>query len=103
MGVRYEPMPDRITKAEKPGEWLEYSPLLTVVISFFGIAYLVGEVAAKGAGVILELNHYIFAFLIAGLLLHWRRASVAKLTLRERIQAIPNCHNVPSHLNENAP
>ena len=72
MGVKYEPEPARSVRPEKPGEWLEYSPLLTVVISFFGIAYLVREVADKGPSVILELNHYIFAFLIAGLLLHWR-------------------------------
>jgi short-chain fatty acids transporter len=72
MGVKYQPMTPPIAKPEKPGEWLEYSPLLTVVVSFFGIAYLVREVADKGPGVILELNHYIFAFLVAGLLLHWR-------------------------------
>jgi short-chain fatty acids transporter len=72
MGVKYEPVAAPIAKLEKPGEWLEYSPILTVVISFFGIAYLVQEVADKGRGIILELNHYIFAFLIAGLLLHWR-------------------------------
>jgi len=72
MGVKYAPMPDRVTKPEKPGEWLEYSPLLTIAISLFGIAYLVREVGDKGPSVILELNHYIFAFLIAGLLLHWR-------------------------------
>jgi len=72
MGVKYEPAAQPVAKLEKPGEWLEYNPLLTILISFFGIAYLVREVADKGAGVILELNHYIFAFLIAGLLLHWR-------------------------------
>jgi len=72
MGVNYEPAVKPASKMEKPGEWLEYNPLLTVIISFFGIAYLVREVADKGASVILELNHYIFAFLIAGLLLHWR-------------------------------
>jgi short-chain fatty acids transporter len=72
MGVRYEPVAKAMDKLEKPGEWLEYSPVLTVLVSFFGIAYLVLEVADKGASVILELNHYIFAFLIAGLLLHWR-------------------------------
>ena len=72
MGVKYEPMMPPVAKVEKPGEWLEYSPLLTIVVSFFGIAYMVREVADKGPSVILELNHYIFAFLIAGLLLHWR-------------------------------
>jgi len=72
MGVKYEPVVVPVAKVEKPGEWLEYSPVLTVLISFFGIAYMVLEVASKGRGIILELNHYIFTFLIAGLLLHWR-------------------------------
>jgi len=72
MGVEYQTMATPIAKVEKPGEWLEYSPLLTVVVSFFGIAYMAREVADKGPSVILELNHYIFAFLVAGLLLHWR-------------------------------
>jgi len=42
------------------------------VISAMGIAYLIREGLTKGPSVILELNHYIFLFLIAGLLLHWR-------------------------------
>jgi short-chain fatty acids transporter len=72
MGVKYEAPTLPIAKIEKPGEWLEYSPILTVLISFFGIAYLVREVVEKGPSIILDLNHYIFTFLIAGLLLHWR-------------------------------
>src|SRR5207248_4644704 len=54
------------------GEWLGCGPIVALVISFFGVAYLVREVVEKGPAVILYLNHYIFAFLIAGLLLHWR-------------------------------
>jgi short-chain fatty acids transporter len=72
MGVKYEPVATPVAKIEKPGEWLEYNPLLTLLICFFGIAYLVREVAARGPRVILELNNYIFLFLIAGMLLHWR-------------------------------
>jgi short-chain fatty acids transporter len=72
MGVKYEPAPIPVVKLEKPGERLEYSPIFTILISFFGIAYLVREVADKGPAVILDLNHYIFLFLIAGMLLHWR-------------------------------
>jgi short-chain fatty acids transporter len=72
MGVRYERVMPPAGKAERPGELLEYSPVLTLVIGFFGIAYMVREVGDKGFSVILELNHYIFLFLIAGLLLHWR-------------------------------
>jgi short-chain fatty acids transporter len=72
MGVKYEPPAAPVAKVEKPGEWLEHTPVLTVLIGFFGIAYLALEVAEKGRGILLELNHYIFMFLIAGLLLHWR-------------------------------
>jgi short-chain fatty acids transporter len=75
MGVKYEIASTRIKRPEKPGEWLEYSPLLTALISVFGIAYLGREVSARGPGILLELNHYIFAFLIIGLFLHWRPRS----------------------------
>jgi short-chain fatty acids transporter len=45
---------------------------LTVFICFLGFAYMTREVIDKGPSVILELNHYLFLFLMAGLLLHWR-------------------------------
>jgi short-chain fatty acids transporter len=72
MGARYERIVTPRSKAEKPGEWLEYSPILTLVVSFLGIAYLVREIAGKGFSIVLDLNHYLFLFFIAGLLLHWR-------------------------------
>jgi len=78
MGVEYQATTISIGKAEKPGEWLEYSPLLTIFLGGCGVAYLVREVAAKGPAVILDLNHFVFAFLIAGLLLHWRPRSFTK-------------------------
>ena len=64
---------------EKPGEWLEYSPLLSIVVGAVrpGVSRR-REVASKGASVILELNHYVFLFLIAGILLHWRPRSFVK-------------------------
>jgi short-chain fatty acids transporter len=75
MGVEYQPRLADVSRPERPGEWLEYSPLLTIMISACGIAYLVREVIDKGAAIILDLNHYVFLFLIAGLLLHWRPRS----------------------------
>ena len=75
MGVEYAPATNDIGKREKPGEWLEYSPLLTIVACVLGFGYLVLEVGAKGAGVVLDLNHYVFLFLIVGMLLHWRPKS----------------------------
>jgi short-chain fatty acids transporter len=75
MGVTYEPATQDIGTAQTPGEWLEYSPLLTIIVCALGVLYLIREVATAGASVILELNHYVFLFLIVGLLLHWRPRS----------------------------
>jgi short-chain fatty acids transporter len=75
MGVTYAPATQAVGRAEKPGEWLEYSPLLTVVVCALGFGYLAREVATTGPSVLLELNHYVFAFLLVGLLLHWRPRS----------------------------
>ena len=59
----------------RPGEWLENSPLLTIIVSGMGMTYLAREVGTSGWGVLLDLNHYVFTFLIAGILLHWRPRS----------------------------
>ena len=76
MGVIIKaPEDHHLDRAEQPGEWLETSPLLSVIVAAIGVVYLIREVAAKGPSVILELNHYVFAFLVAGLALHWRPRS----------------------------
>src|SRR5262245_8533660 len=72
MGITHEGGAMDSGHAKTQGEWLEYSPLFTLLISGFGLAYLVREVTNGGFRVLLDLNHYIFAFLIVGLLLHWR-------------------------------
>ncbi|HEY8011553.1 MAG TPA: TIGR00366 family protein [Rudaea sp.] len=57
----------------RPSEWLERSPLLTVLIALFALGWLVHEFTSKPAIVaISNLNTYNFLFLMAGLLLHWR-------------------------------
>jgi short-chain fatty acids transporter len=57
----------------RPGEWLEYSPLVSLALAALGIAWLGREFAGKGfTSAISNLNTYNFLFLIAGLLLHWR-------------------------------
>jgi short-chain fatty acids transporter len=78
MGVAYEPVRMPKEAPEKPGEWLEHSPLLSVIVGAFGLAYLASEVASKGPSILLELNHYVFLFLVAGILLHWRPRSFVK-------------------------
>jgi short-chain fatty acids transporter len=58
---------------ERPGEWLEYSPLLNIAIAALGAGWLTHEFASKGAvAAISNLNTYNFVFLMLGLLLCWR-------------------------------
>ena len=77
-GIRPEPLEIRTPARQRPGEWLEFSPLLTILVVIVGVAYLVQLFASKGGGIAagiaqaLDLNTYNFIFLLAGLLLHWR-------------------------------
>lgn len=60
----------------RPGEWLEYSPLLTVLLSLLAFGWLFSEFASKPlVTAIANLNTYNFLFLSFGLLLHWRPRS----------------------------
>jgi short-chain fatty acids transporter len=81
MGVEYQPATQKIGTRQTPGEWLEYSPLLTLIVSTLGFMYLIREVASNGPSIVLELNHYVFLFLIVGLLLHWRPRSFVQAIL----------------------
>ncbi len=66
----------RLPPRTRPGEWLEYSPLLTVLLSLLAFGWLFGEFAARPAvAAIANLNTYNLLFLSLGLLLHWRPRS----------------------------
>src|SRR5438132_4875392 len=77
-GIRPELLDIRMPARQRPGEWLEYSPILTILVVLAGVAYLVQLFRSKGGGLAagiaqaLDLNTYNFIFLLAGLLLHWR-------------------------------
>jgi short-chain fatty acids transporter len=75
MGVAYTPATTDLGKRATPGEWLEYSPLLTIVLCTLGFGYLLREVLTSGPSILLQLDHYLFLFLVVGLLLHWRPRS----------------------------
>jgi short-chain fatty acids transporter len=61
------------TTPRRPGEWLEYSPILTLVLVALAFGFLLNEFATKTAVVVISnLNSYNLAFLCLGLLLHWR-------------------------------
>ena len=73
-GVERKPLEERKT----PAEWLEYAPLLSVVVGVFGMAYLAHLLVVKGPFAALDLNTYNLLFLMAGLLLHWRPRSFVR-------------------------
>ena len=58
----------------KPGEWLEYSPLLTILVAALLCWYLVNvfRTSPQGALAALDLNTYNLMFITVGLLLHWQ-------------------------------
>lgn len=58
-------------KAQTPGEWLEYSPLLTLFIVALGATYLFDIFRTQGGLAATDLNIYNFFFLFLGMLLHW--------------------------------
>jgi short-chain fatty acids transporter len=76
-----ETAPDKPGPATK-GEWLEYFPLLSIVIALIGFGYLTRVLAARGPLAALDLNSYNFLFLMAGLLLHWRPRSFTRAVNR---------------------
>src|SRR6516164_1389622 len=71
----------------KPGEWLEYSPLLTILVVLLLGWYLLDifRTSPQGALAALDLNIYNLIFITLGLLLHWR----PKRFLRAVAHAVP--------------
>ena len=77
MGVELDQtLAKQLRPRERPGEWLEYSPLLTVIVVALGGGWMVEEFASKDPIVaISNLNTYNLLFLMLGMLLHWRPRS----------------------------
>jgi short-chain fatty acids transporter len=73
-GIQYEAPNRPLEPQSKPGEWLEYSPALTIFIAALLIWYLldVFRTSPQGALAALDLNTYNLMFITAGLLMHWR-------------------------------
>ncbi|MFC7301063.1 short-chain fatty acid transporter [Cognatiluteimonas weifangensis] len=83
--------PPSLPPRTRPGEWLEYSPLLTVALSLLAFGWLYVEFAGKPAvSAIANLNTYNFLFLSLGLLLHWRPRSFLDAVAR----AVPSTAGV---------
>ena len=73
-GIQYEPIRSSLEIRSKPGEWLEYSPLLTIMVGVLLCWYLIDvfRTSPQGALAALDLNTYNLIFITVGLLLHWR-------------------------------
>ena len=66
-------MHSEFPRPKRPGEWLEYSPLLTLVVVALGGGWIMREFVTKDPIVaISSLNTYNLLFLMIGALLHWR-------------------------------
>jgi short-chain fatty acids transporter len=65
--------------ATRPAEWLEHSPILTILIVALGVLWIIGEFAGKNPFIALSnLNTYNFVLFMIALLLHWRPRSYLK-------------------------
>jgi short-chain fatty acids transporter len=73
-GIHYEPIRSSLEVQTKPGEWLEYSPVLNILVAALLCWYLVDVFRTSPQGVLaaLDLNTYNLIFIAVGLLLHWR-------------------------------
>jgi short-chain fatty acids transporter len=63
---------------QTPAEWLEYTPLLTIVVAVMGFAYIAQVIAARGFQAAVDLNTFNFIFIMVGLLLHWKPRSFTR-------------------------
>ncbi len=86
-GIADEPMSTDREVRTKPGEWLEYSPLLTILVAALLCWYLVDvfRTSPQGALAALDLNTYNLIFITVGLLLHWR----PKRFMRAVLECVP--------------
>jgi len=73
-GLKLESMAMTMEPRKKPGEWLEYSPILVILVAALLLWYLVDVFQKSPAGPLaaLDLNNYNLIFITLGMLLHWR-------------------------------
>ncbi|WP_146363429.1 short-chain fatty acid transporter [Arthrobacter yangruifuii] len=71
LGVDLDDSPEPASRRERPGEWLEYSRILPVLMGLLTAGWLVSQFLSKPfLTVISSLNGYLLVFLMLGLVLH---------------------------------
>ena len=86
-GLSFEQLDMSVEPRQKPGEWLEYSPLLIIIVGAMLAYYLVNvfRTSPTGALAALDLPVYNLIFITVGMILHWR----PKRFLKAVAQAVP--------------
>lgn len=83
LGIDVAPNTDPVARPERPGDWAEYSPFLTIFVVVLGAIWISQEISNTGfIAAASSLNTYNFTFLMAGLLLHWRPRSFLNAVAR---------------------
>ncbi|PNG27190.1 short-chain fatty acid transporter [Methylocella silvestris] len=83
MGIDVATRTPPLRPRERPGEFFEYSPAITLLLAALAGGWLIQEFAAKNwILAISNLNTYNFGLLMLGLLLHWRPRSFLNATAK---------------------
>ncbi|MDR5817036.1 MULTISPECIES: TIGR00366 family protein [unclassified Caballeronia] len=73
LGVSLDDIDLKMEKPTRPGEWLEYSPVVTVLLVALGLVWIGHEFTTRNPLLaISNLNTYNFVFILLGMLLNWR-------------------------------
>jgi short-chain fatty acids transporter len=81
LGIAYKPLETMVEPRQTPGEWLDYSPLLPVLVVLISLPYLWSRFAGKSpeqAVAAFDLDTFNLIFILAGLLLHGTPRSFGK-------------------------
>lgn len=82
LGIDLGPQPageDVVPGTGRPSEWLEHSPILTLLIVALGVAYLASYALNAGSTLdAINLDTINLAFLMLGFLLHWTPARLMR-------------------------
>jgi short-chain fatty acids transporter len=86
-GLKFDPIDQSLEPRQKPGEWLEYSPVLIVLVGGMLAYYLIDLFGKDPRGPLaaLDLNNYNLIFITVGMFLHWR----PKRFLKAVAQSVP--------------
>jgi short-chain fatty acids transporter len=73
-GIQFEATGQDTAVQTRPGEWLEYSPILSIIVALMLAGFLLNLFlnSPQGALAALDLNTYNLFFITIGLVLQWR-------------------------------